>query len=51
MFNKAGFTLASAVTAVVDFMAKWLNLYPRTVPGVTKNAGIKTPFIFRCSKM
>ena len=38
-----GFTLASAATAVVEFMAKWLNMYPLTVfldctkiePGVT----------------
>ena len=29
--GKAGFTLALAATAVVEFMAKWLNLYPRTV--------------------
>ena len=29
--GKAGFTLASAATAVVEFMAKWLTLYPRTV--------------------
>ena len=27
---KAGFTLASAATAVVKY-GKWLNLYPRTV--------------------
>ena len=29
--GKAGFTLASAATATVEFVAKWLNLYPRTV--------------------
>ena len=29
--GKDGFTLASAATAVVEFMAKWLNLYPHTV--------------------
>ena len=29
--GKAGFTLASAATAVVEFMAKWLTLYLRTV--------------------
>ena len=28
--GKAGFTLASAATAVVKY-GKWLNLYPRTV--------------------
>ena len=31
MAGKAGSTLASAATTVVEFMAKWLNLYPRTV--------------------
>ena len=25
--GKAGFTLASPATAVVEFMAKWLNMY------------------------
>ena len=30
--GKSGFTLASHATEVVEFMAKWLNLYPRTVP-------------------
>ena len=29
--GKAGFTLASAATAMVEFVTKWLNLYPRTV--------------------
>ena len=29
--GKAGVTLASAATAVVEFMAKWSNLYPRKV--------------------
>ena len=29
--GKAGFTLASAARAVVEFMAKWLNMYPPTV--------------------
>ena len=30
---KAGFTLASAATAVVEFMVKWSNLCPPTVFG------------------
>ena len=30
--GKAGFTLASAATAVDVFMTKWSNLYPPTVP-------------------
>ena len=29
--RKAGFTLASAATAMVEFVTKWLNLYPLTV--------------------
>ena len=29
--GEAGFTLASAARAVVEFMAKWLNMYPPTV--------------------
>ena len=29
--GKAGFALASAATAVVEFMAKWSNLCPPTV--------------------
>ena len=29
--GKAGFTLASAATAVVEFMAMWSNLCPPTV--------------------
>ena len=32
--GKAGFTLASAATAVVEFMAKWSNLCPSTVSNV-----------------
>ena len=31
MAGKAGFTLALAATAVVEFMAKWSNLCPPTV--------------------
>ena len=34
--GKAGFTLASAATAVVEFMAKWLNLYPLTAQGMQR---------------
>ena len=34
--GKAGFTLASAATAVVEFMAKWSNLYPHTVMNFTR---------------
>ena len=29
--GKAGFTLASAAKGMVEFVAGWLNLYPRTV--------------------
>ena len=29
--GKTGCTLASPATAVIEFMAKWLNLYPSTV--------------------
>ena len=29
--GETGFNLASPATAVVEFMAKWFNLYPRTV--------------------
>ena len=31
--GKAGFTQASAATAVVEFMVRWSNLGPLTVPG------------------
>ena len=36
MAGEAGWTLASPATAVVEFMAKWLNLYPRTVPAISQ---------------
>ena len=35
--GQAGFTLASAATAVVEFMVKWSNLCPLTVVGKTMN--------------
>ena len=34
--GKAGFTLASAATAVVEFMAKWSNLYLLRVTGFSE---------------
>ena len=39
---KAGCTLASAATAVLEFMAKWLNLYLLTV-GAVLNASESLP--------
>ena len=47
--GKDGFTLAPAATAVVELMAKWLNLYPRTeilklVLKMDFDTGFKTGF-------
>ena len=44
MAGEAGWTLALPATAVIEFMAKWLNLYPHLPLDCGAEAGV----IFLC---